>query len=311
MHCHVRVRVCRVRERLPQTFVDLHDVHVPSAPREVLGQHSEATSDLEHNVARRELGRAADNPEDVGVDQEVLAEVAVGTDAESTHPPQAGLNRPFSHGAHPQANTRAALRCTVAPSSSDAHTALLGEEGRGVHDERGLVALLTDRLWTEIRGVRLHQQTLLGNPPRRSGQVGCARVGDVACEGDRVAAPQALLQPLGHREAVHHHAHPVGFRGELLERPLRRRARVDHERLTRLARQLDLRRERTLLVGARSAVAIEVQPCLADRNTARVRSQGAQLGQIGVVEALGRVRMPADRRVHLGEVLGRRQRRAA
>ena len=86
---------------------------------------------------------------------------------------------------------------------------------------------------------------------------------------------------------------------------------VDHERLAGLARELDLRRERALLVGARRGVAVEVEAGLADRHAALVRGQRAQLGQVGVVEALGRVRVAADRRVHLGKVLGRRERRAA
>ena len=41
-----------------------------------------------------------------------------------------------------------------------------------------------------------------------------------------------------------------------------------------------------------------------------MRGQRAQFREVGVVEALRRVRMPADGRVHLGERLGRGERRA-
>ena len=110
---------------------------------------------------------------------------------------------------------------------------------------------------------------------------------------------------------MHHDAHAVGFGGELGERLLLGRARVDHERLAGLARERDLRGERPLLVGARRALAVEVEARLADRHAALVRREPAQLGEVGVVEAPRGVRVAADRGVHLREVLGRRERRAA
>ena len=107
-----------------------------------------------------------------------------------------------------------------------------------------------------------------------------------------------------------HDAAPLGFAAELGERRVVGRARVDHERFPGLARERDLRGERALLVGARGGLAVEVQAGLADRHAALVRGERAQFGQVGVVEALRFVRMPADGRVHVRERLGRGERQA-
>ncbi len=103
---------------------------------------------------------------------------------------------------------------------------------------------------------------------------------------------------------MHHDAYAVGFVGELLERRLLGGARVDHERLGRLARKRNLRGEGALLILAWRALAVEIEAGLADREAALVRGERAQFGQIGAVEALGRVGMAADRRIHLGKSLG-------
>ncbi len=92
MDADVRERADGVVERVAQALVELDDVHVAHARREVLGEHAEATADLEHDVLRRELGGALDHAEDVRVDQEVLAELAVRAHAEAAHPPQARLH---------------------------------------------------------------------------------------------------------------------------------------------------------------------------------------------------------------------------
>jgi hypothetical protein len=84
---------------------------------------------------------------------------------------------------------------------------------------------------------------------------------------------------------------------------------VDRQRLCRLARERDLRGERALLIGARRALTVEVEPGLADRHAALVRRERSQFREVDVIEALRRVRMPADGRVNLGERLGRSQRR--
>src|SRR5204862_853169 len=68
---------------------------------------------LEHDVALVELRHAPDHLEDVVVDQEVLAELAVGPDAELAQAAKAAL----AERTH-QPNTRAALRSTTRSSSS-------------------------------------------------------------------------------------------------------------------------------------------------------------------------------------------------
>ena len=49
--------------------------------------------------------------------------------------------------------------------------------------------------------------------------------------------------------------------------------------------ELDLRRERALLVGPGRSVAVVVEPGLADRDAPRVRGQRLELRKVGVVEA--------------------------
>jgi hypothetical protein len=92
---------------------------VPDALREELRKDTEPSPDLEHHVVRRELRRAPDHVEQVVVDQEVLAEVAIGPDVELAQAAQAGLpRRGRLAGAGHQPKTRAALRSTIAPSSA-------------------------------------------------------------------------------------------------------------------------------------------------------------------------------------------------
>ena len=177
--------------------------------------------------------------------------------------------------------------------------------------EGGLVAVLADDLGSQIGGVGLDQHPLLRHARGGSRELAGARVGDVAGERDPVAPPQALLELLGHREAVHHDLHPVGFGGQLLERLAGRLPGVDDQRLAELRGQRDLGGEGALLVAVGGVVAVEVQARLADRQAAVVGRQRPQLGEVGVVEAAGGVGVPADRGVDLGEVLGRGQRRAA
>ena len=114
MHAHIRACAKRVAERIAQTLVDLDHVYVRDALCEVLGEHPEAAADLEHHIVLAELGRAGDHPEDVGIDEEVLAEVAVGANAEAAQASEAGLRRHASH----HANVRAALAVIAAASSA-------------------------------------------------------------------------------------------------------------------------------------------------------------------------------------------------
>ncbi len=86
---------------------------------------------------------------------------------------------------------------------------------------------------------------------------------------------------------------------------------MDDEGRARGACEGDLCPERALLVVPGGVLAVVVEPRLADRDAARVRRQRLQLGQVGVVEAARLVGVTADRRIHLGERLGRRERGAA
>ena len=111
----VRVRVERVAQRGLERAVELDDVDVRDARGQVLGQDAEAAADLEHDVARVERGGARDHVEDVRVDQEVLAQLALRADPERAHPPQARLDElALAH----QPNSRALLACTAASSSA-------------------------------------------------------------------------------------------------------------------------------------------------------------------------------------------------
>ena len=99
--------------------VDLDDVHVRDARREVLREHAEPAADLQHDVVGRELGGARDHAEDVRVDQEVLAELAVRAHAELRRRRRLGCDGQGPAG--PRLTTRtasAALRSTGASSSS-------------------------------------------------------------------------------------------------------------------------------------------------------------------------------------------------
>ena len=108
------MRVERVAQGRLEPAVELDHVHVRGALGEVLRQHAEPAADLQHHVAGAELGGAADHVEDVRVDQEVLAQLAVGPDAELAQAAQARLRRELGH----QPSSRAALASTAASSSS-------------------------------------------------------------------------------------------------------------------------------------------------------------------------------------------------
>ena len=84
------------------------------ARSEVLAQDAEAAADLEHDVVVGKLGRAPDHVEDVVVDEEVLAELAVRADAEPRQPLEA---RARERGAH-QLEDPARVRSTTDSSCS-------------------------------------------------------------------------------------------------------------------------------------------------------------------------------------------------
>ncbi len=104
----------RVAQGRLEPPVELDDVHVGGPVGEVLGEHAEAAADLEHDVGGLERGGAADDVEQVRVDQEVLAELAAWADAELAQAAQARLDRGVAH----QPSSRAAFASTAASSSS-------------------------------------------------------------------------------------------------------------------------------------------------------------------------------------------------
>jgi hypothetical protein len=104
-----------VLQRRHERAVELDDVDVPRALGEVLAQDAQAAADLEHDVLVAQLRGALDDAEDVRVDEEVLAEVALGAHAELAQAPQARLGREVP-GHHP--NSVAALASTRRSRSS-------------------------------------------------------------------------------------------------------------------------------------------------------------------------------------------------
>ena len=197
-------------------------------------------------------------------------------------------------GPDAQPNRRAAFCSSAAPSSASSTPRSCARKPTGVATKAGWLRCLRTT-WGVRYGASVSTSSRSsGTRARGSRQLAGARVGDVAGEGDPVAALQALVAALGHREAVHHDLHAVGFGGQLLERLAGGRARVDHQRLADLAGERDLGGEGPLLVAVGGVVAVEVQAGLADRQAAVVGRQRTQLGEVGVVEAAGRVRMAAD-----------------
>jgi hypothetical protein len=125
MQGRVVERAERVLEGGHERAVELDDVDVGAPRREVLAEHPKATPDLEHDVGGIERRGALDDAEDVRVDEEVLAEVALGADAEGPQPAQRRLGRKVprrvggrrrrQRAHHP--NSPAALRATTCSSS--------------------------------------------------------------------------------------------------------------------------------------------------------------------------------------------------
>ena len=242
-------------------------------------------ADLEYDVVGLERREPVDHVEDVAVDQEVLTEA----------------------GHHP--NTSAAARLDRRPKLLVRNPTLDRQRPSRVHHVGRLVGLAAHGLRREIRRVGLDQQPLRGHPKRRHPQGLRLRIGDVARERDPpVRMREALLDPVGHREAVQDHAQAAGVGLEQSQRVVLGRSGVDHQRLADRARQRDLGPEGALLVVARRVVAVVVQAGLADRHALGMGGQRFQLGQVGVVEPGGRVRVAPDRGVDLRKVLGRRQR---
>jgi len=111
----VRMGRERVLQRGHECAIDLDDVHVGGVRRQVLAEDAQPAADLEDHVIAAEVRGALDDPEDVRVDEEVLAQVALGAHAELAQAAQARLGGELT-GHHP--NSVAALASTRRSRSS-------------------------------------------------------------------------------------------------------------------------------------------------------------------------------------------------
>ena len=75
---HVGTRADRRTQRGLERLVDLDGVDMPHAIGEIRRQHAEARSDLENDVRLVKARQPADHAQDVGVDEKVLTERALG-----------------------------------------------------------------------------------------------------------------------------------------------------------------------------------------------------------------------------------------
>ncbi len=114
VHAHVGVALERARERLLQPPVDLDCVHVRAALRQPGCERADARADLERDVLALQRGEPLDHAQQVVVDEEVLAELAIGPQAELRQ----ACERDLARRAHGSAKTRAAFASTWSPSSS-------------------------------------------------------------------------------------------------------------------------------------------------------------------------------------------------
>ena len=149
----VDVRATRqpLREVRLERAVELDGVDARDALGEVLREDAQPGTDLEHDVVLVELGEAPDHAEDVLVDEEVLAEIAVRRDGE----------------AHGSEKAAVAFESIWAPSSSASSPRSFGECGDRQHDVRGLVRTAAAGLGSEVRAVRLGEDPLRGHLRRR------------------------------------------------------------------------------------------------------------------------------------------------
>ena len=117
----------------------------------------------------------------------------------------------------------------------------------------GSFGLPRTRLGREVGRVGLDEQQLLGHPPGGLLELGGLRVGDVAGERAEVSALDALVEPIGRREAVQDHGRQrLGVLAQHRERVVLRGARVDRHRQPELAPPARAGR-RTRAAGPRAA----------------------------------------------------------
>src|SRR5262245_57299721 len=72
---------CGVLGQLDKTLINLNAEHGAGLLSEPSGQAAGAATDFDHGIVARGLRRANDQVKQVQVDQEVLAELALGPDA--------------------------------------------------------------------------------------------------------------------------------------------------------------------------------------------------------------------------------------
>ena len=238
-----------------------------SGPRgESLRQHPVSPTDLEHDVVTRDVGEPLDDVEDVGVDEEVLAELAragglaarARTGARSAHHPNAAPAAPSIDRSSAAYSTRRSTASAIAVA-----TTLAGLFGlpRTTCGERYGASVSTSRRSAGTFNAAVPQCLSL-------------RVRDVAGEREQPARfGQAVVDPLGHREAVQDDPQAPRLLAQRGDRVLVGGAGVDDERLAGLAGELDLRRKGPLLVLARGVVAVEVEAGLADGDALLVRDE--------------------------------------
>ena len=112
-------RIAQVRL---EAAVELDGVDEAHTFGEIRGEDAEAGADLEHDVFGSELREAARDAEDVVVDQEVLAEIAVGRDGQLHGRPKAAvafasIARSSSSRSSPRASARVARVWTTCAGS--------------------------------------------------------------------------------------------------------------------------------------------------------------------------------------------------
>ena len=124
---------------------------VAHAIGEVASEDAQARPDLEDDVVGVELGEATDDAEDVLVDEKVLAERLLGSDA------------------HGSAKAAAAFACGRRGKVIEGLATRLGQDVQRVDDVRRLVRSSAERLRREVRAVGLDEDAVARDralPPR-------------------------------------------------------------------------------------------------------------------------------------------------
>ena len=237
-----------------------------------------------------ELAQAADDAEDVLVDEEVLAERLLGRDG------------------HGSPKAAAALACVAAASSSNVSPRASASTWSVWTTFAGSFGRPRTRLRSEVRAVGLDEDPIARESPRPHPQRGRVRVGGVPGERDVVPALDGDGDELRRREAVEDDR-----AAERLERArglVVGLAVVDHDRELELVRERELRVEQpALLLGGR-VPANGVEPGLADGDRLGMREQLAELVDALRLRRRGLMRIDAERRVDAVVRLGDRERSA-